>query len=216
MNYLRKLTMRLLPLVLLSVSTAAFAQNWEAGFSGGYALSRQTTVASGVVSAKTGVDDGWAAGAYVANDMYRFIGGELRYTFQKENLMYNAGASKTTLRAVSHAVHYDVLFHLTPKESDVRPFLALGAGVKDYRSSATQVFPPGNPLVIPVVGSELKPMLSGGFGVKFRFSSRAVFRIEARDYATPYPNTLLVPAFGVRAGGWIHDFGGRAGLGVSF
>lgn len=216
MNYLRKLTMRLLPLVLLFVSTAAFAQNWEAGFSGGYALSRLSTVRSGAVSATTGVDDGWAAGAYVANDMYRFVSGEVRYTFQKENFVYNAAGSKTVARAVSHAVHYDVLLHVTSKESSVRPFLALGAGVKDYRSTGPQVSPPVNALIVPVVGSELKPMLSGGVGVKFRLSSRALFRIDLRDYATPNPSKLLVPAFGASAGGWVQDFVGLAGFGVSF
>ncbi len=188
MNYLRKSTMRLLPLVLLSLSTAAFAQNWNAGFSGGYGLSRQTTVSAGSVSASTGVDDGWAAGGWVANDMYRYIGGEIRYTFQKENLVYNAGGAKTAMQAVSHAVHYDVLIHLTPKEDSVRPYLALGAGVKDYRSSGPPVFPPANALIIPTAGSELKPLLSGGLGVKFKLSSRALFRIDVRDYATPYPS----------------------------
>ncbi len=216
MNHLRKLTMRLLPLILLCLSTAALAQNWEAGFSGGYALSRHTNVSAGPLSGTTGIDDGWAAGAYVSNDMYRFISGEIRYTFQKENLVYNSAGAKTAMRAVSHALHYDVLFHLAPKESTVRPFLALGAGIKDYRSTGQQVLPPVNALVIPTVGSEVKPMLSGGVGVKFKLSPRALFRIDVRDYATPYPKTLLVPTFGVNAGGWIHDFVALAGFGVSF
>jgi hypothetical protein len=216
MNYLRNPNMRLLPLVLLFSSTAAFAQNWEAGFSGGYALSRQNTVTSGAASAKAGVDDGWAAGAYVANDMYRFIGGEIRYTFQKENLVYNAGGAKTTLHAVSHAVHYDVLLHLAPKDSPVRPFLAFGAGVKDYRSSGTRVIPPGTALVIPTAGSEVQPLLSGGVGVKFKLSSHAMFRLDLRDYATPFPRDLLVPVSGVNAGGWIHNFVGLASVGATF
>lgn len=208
--------MRLFPLVLLSLSSAALAQNWEAGFGGGYALSHPTTVNSTTASATTGVDDGWAAGAYVGNDMYRFVGGEIRYTFQKENLVYNAGGVKTGMRAVSHALHYDVLLHVTSKEARVRPFLALGAGVKDYRSSGPQIFPPLNALVVQVAGSELKPMISEGVGVKFRLSSRALFRIDVRDYATPYPSALLVPSFGARAGGWLHDLVGLAGFGVTF
>ncbi len=208
--------MRMLPFLLLSLTAAAFAQNWEAGVSGGYALTRLTSVTSGTVSARTGLDDGWAAGAYVDNDMYRFIGGELRYTFSKENLIYNAAGTKTTLHAVSHALHYDVLLNLRHKEAAIRPFIALGAGIKDYRATGPQVFPPGNALVIPIVGSQLKPMLSGGAGVRFKFSSRGVFRIEFRDYASPYPEQLLVPAFGTKAGGWIQDFVALAGFGVAF
>ena len=83
------------------------------------------------------------------NQISRWVGGEARYTFRQDDLRVSSGSTKATMTGQSHAIHYDVLVHLTPKESGIRPFLAAGAGVKFYRGTGAEA--PYQPLSSLVV-----------------------------------------------------------------
>ena len=62
-------------------------------------------------------------------------GGEVRYDYQRGDARLSAAAHPPRLAAETHALHYDILWHATPRGSKVRPFLAAGAGIKDYRGT---------------------------------------------------------------------------------
>ena len=183
------------------------AQNWEVGAAGGYGFYRQSSVTSGSLKGSAGFDSGFAAGALLGNQMNRYVGGEARYTFRKDDLQVSSGSTKATAVAQSHALHYDVLIHGAEMGSPVRPFLAAGAGVKWFRGTgAEQVFQPLSNLVVLTHTSEAQPLVSVGGGVKISVSKRALLRLDFRDYATPLPNNLLATPATAKIGGWVHDF----------
>ena len=195
----------LIPLTALSCLLSA--QSWEVGASGGYGVYRNASVTSGTQSGSAGFNSGIAFGGVLGNEMNRYVGGEVRYTFRGGDLKVSAGSTKATAAAQSHAVHYDVLIHATKMESPIRPFLAAGAGVKWYRGTGTEpVFQPLSNLVVLTHTSEAQPLISIGGGIKFRIAEHALFRLDARDYATPIPSDLLAAPSGSKITGWMHDF----------
>ena len=97
------------------------------------------------------------------------MGGEARYTYQSDDLRVSSGAVKAKASAQSNAFHYDVLIHATSKESSVRPFFAVGAGMKFYRGTGAEpAFQPLSNLVVLTHTNEAQPLISVGGGVKFQ------------------------------------------------
>jgi outer membrane protein OmpA-like peptidoglycan-associated protein len=78
------------------------------------------------------------------------------------------------------------VFHLTPRESRVRPFVTVGPGVTWYRpESSTLTSRTG--LVVPL-SLKYGPALVFGAGVKFNASPRVGFRFDARGMWTQTPH----------------------------
>ena len=117
----------------------------------------------------------------------------------------------------SHAIHYDVLVHMTSKESRLRPFLAAGAGVKIYRGTGAEVaYQPLSNLVVLTHTQEAQPLISVGGGVKISVSKRALLRLDFRDYLTPVPSSLLAAPPFSKISGWVHDFVFLVGVSTVF
>ena len=208
-------------LSLFALSGMAFAQSWEVGADGGYGFTKKvdvngTTSSGASISGRTGFESGWAVGALFGNDMFRYFGGEIRYTYEHDPLVVSSGGTKATLNGESHALHYDLLIHAAPKESHVRPFLAVGGGMKFYRGTGPEsAFQPLSNLILLTHTSQVEALISAGGGIKFVLSPKALFRIDFRDYMTPYPSSILTP-FGTRAGGWIHNLVVLVGISRTF
>ena len=204
-------------IVVMPLASSVFAQSWEVGASGGYGLYNQSNVSSGSVSGSAGFASGLAAGALIGNEMGHWIGGEARYTLRIDDLQVSSGSTKAKATAQSHALHYDVLLHLASKESTVRPFFAVGAGVKFYRGTGAEPsFQPLSNLVVLTHTSEAQPLISLGGGVKFAVSRRMLVRLDARDYATPTPSSLLATPPGSKLSGWTHDIVFLVGVSTIF
>jgi hypothetical protein len=212
MRILSRLAMLLLPLPsLLS------GQQWEVGGSAGYGAFRDVTATAGSASGSAGFDSGFVAGGVIGNQIYRFVAGEARYTFQKDDLRVSSGSTKATMTGQSHAIHYDVLIHAASRESKVRPFLAAGAGVKFYRANGQEVsYQPLSNLVVLTHTREAQPLISVGGGVKFSMSRRTLLRLDFRDYLTPLPSSLLAAPPNSRISGWMHDFVFLVGVSTVF
>src|SRR5436305_9475055 len=201
MRMLTKFLISLLPLPCV-----LFGQQWEFGGSAGYSLPRDLTASTGSLTGKTGFESNVAFGAVFGNQMSRIVGGEARYTYLSGDLKVSSGSTKATAGAVSHAIHYDVLIHAASKESPVRPFLAVGAGVRLYRGTGAEPpFQPLSNLVVLTHTNEAQPLISLGGGVKFSISRRSLLRVDFRDYMTPVPTSLLATPPGSRISGWMHD-----------
>jgi outer membrane protein with beta-barrel domain len=194
-------------LLFMPVSCLLFAQEWEAGGGGGYGVNRNLDVNAGSVRGTAGLSSGFAFSALVGNQINRWLGGEVRYTYQSDDLRVSSGAAEATAGAESHAIHYDFLIYGTPKEAPVRPFLAAGAGMKLYRGTGSEpAYQPLSNLVVLTHATEAQALISVGGGLKFPVSRRALVRVDFRDYATPVPTKLLATPPGSRLGGWVHDF----------
>jgi Outer membrane protein beta-barrel domain len=192
-------------LMLLPMFLAA--QNWEVGGSGGYGLYKNVNVTAASVSGSAGFASGFALGALCGNQINEWAGGEVRYTYRADEMQVSSGSTKARAAASSHAIHYDLLVHATPRDAAVRPFLAVGAGMKFYRGTGEEpAYQPLSNLVVLTRTSQAKPLVSVGGGVKLRASRSALVRLDFRDYATPIPSNLLATSPDRKIGGWMHDF----------
>jgi hypothetical protein len=197
---------------------ALTAQTWEVGGSVGYQFFQNVSVDGSSASGQTGFGRGFAAGALLGQNLYRFLGGEIRYTFLSDDLLVSSARTQATLGGQSQALHYDVLVHATHRNSSIRPFVAAGAGVKFYRGTgAEQAYQPLEALVVLTSISQIEPLVSIGGGVKFRLSQRALLRCDVRDQITPYPDKLLaLPPGATKGSGWFHDVVAMIGISATF
>jgi hypothetical protein len=203
--------------LLLPLPCLLLSQHWEVGADGGYGAFRDMSVTNGTASGSAGFSSGYAFGALLGSQFNRVAGGEIRYTYQADDLRVSLGSTTVKAKARSQALHYDVLVHATSAESPVRPFLAAGAGVKFYQGTGAEpAFQPLSNLVVLSHTSEAQPLVSVGGGVKFRVSPRALLRVDFRDYATPVPTNLLATPGNSKISGWIHDFVFLVGVSRTF
>jgi hypothetical protein len=197
-----------LMLVAMSVSgSLGFAQPWSVGAAAGFGFYRDATISNATGSANAGFGPRFAAGAVVGEDVGEHFGGELRYTFRDGDSELRFNGREANLDAAAHALHFDFLAYATGRRARLRPFLAGGAGIKRY--TGTGRVDPSQPLqnfAILAHADEVKALVSFGGGVKALLGDHWLVRLDFRDYATPFPEKVIVPAPGARVHGWLHDF----------
>src|SRR5229473_1953159 len=164
----------------LACAPAAMAQKWEVGVGVGGAFYTSQTFTNAVGS------------AWLGNNPRAHFGGEIRYDFEHTNLRLSSGGANATFGAVTHAIHYDIVWHFTSDEASIRPFVAAGAGVKMFSGTGTEI--PNQPLSgigLLTKTSQTTPLISIGGGVKFHVGSRVQLRLEVHDYLTPFPTKVI-------------------------
>ncbi len=202
---------------LLAIAAAAVAQTWEAGVLGGYGVyANSPKITSPYGSAGAGLGRGPVAGAFLLQNLYDYVSGEIRYAYQRGDLSLSSGSRRATFSGDSHAIHYDWLIHTAPREASVRPFLAAGAGFKLYRGTGAEtVIQPLEEVALLTRTSEWKPLVSAGAGVVWTLAPWARLRLEFRDYMTPFPKRVIEPAAGGNPG-WVHDLAPTLAFSVRF
>jgi hypothetical protein len=139
--------------------------------------------------------------------MYKYIGGELRYTFRNGPPEVMSHSMIVTGRGYTHVVTYDLLVYAKSKESKIRPFWAGGAGIKVY--TGIQRPNPSHPLADVAVLSQtnqVEPAISVGGGRSWKFSRRAQFLLDFRTLMSPLPNEVFRRTGVSRINGWLFDF----------
>jgi hypothetical protein len=198
-------------------SQTCLAQKWELGGLAGGGFYSNATVTSPAGSGDVGFKSGPAFGAYLGQNMYRYLGGELRYEMRPADLKLTSGGTETTFAGQAHAIHYDFLIHATAAGSRVRPYISAGGGVKIYRGTgketATQ---PLSRLALLTKTNEVKGLGSVGGGVKVKVSRGLLFRLEVRDFITPFPRQVIAPAPGAKISGLLHDIVFLGGIALTF
>ncbi len=208
-----KLVRILVVCVAVAMAPVAMGQKWEfgGGVGGGFYTSRDVTTSGASASAK--ILSNIAGSAWLTNNGQGHWGGELRYDYQGGDLSLSSGGTQATFAALTHAVHYDVLWYSAPNGSKVRPFVGAGAGVKAYQGTGTEVvFQPLSNIALLTKTRDLTPLISVGAGVKVQISPRVQFRVEIHDYLTSFPTKVILPNVGAKVGGWLQDFVPMAGL----
>jgi hypothetical protein len=198
-------------------AAALLAQSWEVGGGAAYGFYRQVGITAPSITGNTGLSDGAAFSVVGGNDMYRHLGGEVRYTYRSNDLKLSAGGTTVRRNAESHAVHYDFLVYATKRGTRIRPFAAGGAGIKYFRGTGSEVsFQPLSDVAVLTHASEVKPLVTFGGGVKTALSRHALLRFDFRDYATPFPEKVIAARGGVQLSGWLHDFVFLGGISLTF
>lgn len=203
--------------VLLLAGAIASAEEFEIGALGGSGFVRNLGVAGTAGGATTGLEPGFAAGGFVSHNMYPRLSGEVRYLFRDSDLKLSSGSTKVTFGAISHLMHYDLVFHTASRRSRVRPFLAGGAGARVFRGTGQETaFQPLTNFAVLTRTQEVKALVSVGGGVKVDLSPRLRLRAEFRDYMSPFPKQVITPVGNSKISGWLHDFMPMAGISYVF
>jgi hypothetical protein len=197
-------------LFLCSVSGWAQGQwgpgQWSLGGLGGWATNPEKTVSSSLGDARVRMEPGLVVGAFASHDMYQFVSGEIRYLYRRNEFGVRSPGQEFRFGGHSHLLHYDIVAHVTRRSAAVRPYLAVGGGVRLFRGTGEETaFQPTDDFVVLTRTREMKPMVSAGAGVKVQ-ANRFTFRAEFRDYLSPVPNRIILPAPGARLSGWMHDW----------
>jgi hypothetical protein len=168
-------------------------------------------------TATTGFAPGGAFSVYVGQNKGRFVSGEVRYSYIMGDARIESGGASTTFGAVTNEVHYDLILHTSNKKR-VQFFVAMGGGVKIFEGTGVEAaYQPLMQYAYLTKTRTLKPMGSVGAGVKFAVSKNVLFRVECRDYISPFPTAVITPAMGATFGHTImHDFVPMVGLGFVF
>jgi hypothetical protein len=184
-----------------------FAQQWEIGASVGYGVYRNASVEAPAGKVTAGFGNRFATGAVIGEDLYEHIAGEFRYLYQDGDPFVSAGGKQANIQGQSHAFHYDLLFHLRPREARLRPFAAVGGGVKWYTTTGPEPQVQPFPGIVTLTASDhVRPLVTVGGGVKYRVAKHVLLRADFRDYITPFPKKLFVPAEGGTDRGIFHQF----------
>jgi hypothetical protein len=204
-------------LTAILIALPAFAQKYEFGVQGGISFYDKKTVTNQRGAADAGFKPGYAAGFTVGHNMYKYIGGEIRYTFLHNEMKLESGSTKATFGSQAHALHYDFLIHSRGLNAPVRPYVAFGGGMKYYRGTGTeQPFQPLSNIAILTKTSDTKGLVSVGGGVKVKMTDKIWLRLDVHDYLTPFPKNIITPASGSSVGGWMNNIVGTGGITFTF
>jgi hypothetical protein len=194
-----------------------FAQGFELGAVGGYSYAPSLGVTEASATASAGLGHGQVVGAYGGQDMYRYIGGEVRYLYGFGSLQASSNNTSVTFARHTNTITYDMLGYLRPTGSRVRPFLALGGGVEIVSGTGAEsaAQPLGN-FVALTNTRETLGVGDVGVGLKISLSKHLRLRLEAHDYMSPSPDKVIAPAPGASIGGFMNNIVGVASIALSF
>src|SRR3954451_3817534 len=113
-------------MMLSTVATVSFAQQWEIGGSAGGSFLPSVSVSSPRGSASAGFQPGLSAGFFLGQNLYKHLSGEIRYTFLQSDLKLTSGGPTATFSGNTHAVYYDLLVHTSRRESRAEVYGAVG------------------------------------------------------------------------------------------
>jgi hypothetical protein len=201
----------------LTVSSACLAQQWEVGGAGGFGWYVSPSIRNAIGSADAGFPAKGAIGAVFGENMYEYLGGEVRYLFRFGGPQLRFGGTQVNMTGHTNVVVYDFLVHMRSRDSKVRPFVAGGAGIKVYSGtgfrSLTQPLG-GFALLSPV--NQVEPAISVGGGLKYLVAKHILLRADFRTYMTPLPDRIFRPTGFSAIHGWVFDFVPLAGISYVF
>jgi hypothetical protein len=204
-------------LLWTAAGACAFAQQWEFGGAAGGRFLSNVAVTAPAGSATAGFQPGVAAGVFFGQNLYKHLGGELRYEFLQSNLRLSSGSSEATFSGFAHAVHYDLLLKAQRRESPVEMFAILGGGMKLFQGTGKEAaYQPLSQYGYFTKTHQVEPMASVGAGIRYRIGERLFLRVEVRDLITPFPKEIIAPPDGVKYGSILNDFVPMIGLSYEF
>ncbi len=203
--------------LVVAVSSTMAAQPWEFGGEFGLGISHDPTVSGPTASAASGFPVKAAASVVFGENPYHYIGGEFRYMFRWGGPHLTSNGTQGSMNGYANVLTYDILIHLTSKESRLRPYVAGGAGIKIYtgssqRTSSQQL----TDIALMIPGTQIEPAISAGAGVKYLIAPGVLLRLDFRTHMTPLPNDLIRPVGKAMIRGWTYDFVPMVGVSYVF
>jgi hypothetical protein len=215
---------------LVAAPMTCLSQEWEFGGAGGYGwysnpsikippgLSTPSGVAIPPGSAEAGFPARGNLGVVFGENLYRYVGGEIRYLFQFGGPQLKSDGLQTNMNGHTNLIVYDFLFHMRSREERLRPFIAGGAGIKVFTSSGD--FLVNQPLQgfarLVEEHTQVEPAISVGVGLKYRMTRHVQLRADFRTYFSPLPDEIFRRPRFARLNGWVYEFVPMAGISYVF
>jgi len=182
-------------LVLLALAGVAFGQQYEIGATIGYGFYRDGTIYSAAGTARAGILNRFAAGIVLGDEFSDYVSAEFDYLYHDGHPFLQAPGVRADIQGNSDALTYALLFHFKKRGHRWRPFVAGGAGAKEYVIAGPAPFPQPIPQVASLTTNDVwKTVFSAGGGVTLRVIPHMLVRAELRDYLTTFPRQEIVPA----------------------
>ena len=203
----------------LTIASLCWAQPWELGASGGYGWYHDRSISNRTESVQAGIPARAAFGVTFTQNMYNYVGGEIRYLFRFGGPELRSSGLRANMDGHTNLVTYDFLFYTSSKESNIRPYIAAGAGIKVYTGLGPRYPDLNQPLanfalLRPV--NQVEPAISVGGGMKFLLPKQTQLRVDFRAYMTPLPDQLFRPIGPSVIRGWLYDFVPLGGISYVF
>ena len=203
--------------ILFTCAAPLFSQQWELGAVGGYGFRPNISVQQAGQSASLNVQSGPVFGFYGGETEHGYLGGEAHYLYEQTNFKISGNGSEATTSGRSQVVHFDFLIHTAPEEATLRPYVAIGGGVKIFEGTGMdRAAQPLSNFVMLTRTRETKPVLTAAVGLKKRISRHVLVRAELRYFASPRPEKVLTPGPSAAMSGWIHDIAPMLGVAATF
>jgi hypothetical protein len=195
----------------------ALAQTYEVGAIGGYGFTNDLTVKAPAGSATSGLARGGVIGAFGGDDTYRYFSGEARYLYSYSDLRLSSGSTSVDFPAHTHIAEGAILMHFRPREARIRPFVAVGGGIKVLVGTGVEsASQPLGQFAALTATHEIFPTADVGAGVKINLQHHLRLRLEVRDYISSTPNKVIAPAPGASSGGLLNQVMALASLSLAF
>jgi len=203
--------------LVLSFSSILQAQQWELGAQFGLGVSHDPAITNSSGSAQPSFRTAPALSVVCTENSYQYFSGEFRYLFRWGGPKLTSDGAHGSMDGFSNVITYEILIHLTPRESRLRPFFAGGVGMKAYTGTS----PPSVSQSLADVAllrpiTQVEPAVSAGGGLKYRLARDVQLRIDFRTYMTPLPNDLVRPVGKAVVHGWSFDFVPMVGFSYIF
>jgi opacity protein-like surface antigen len=201
----------------LVFALAAFAQQYEAGGDFGYGFYPHGTIYSADGTAQAGIRNRFAAGVTLADEFSEYVSGEFDYLYQDGHPFLTAPGVNADIQGQSHALTLQLLFHFKPRERRFRPFVAGGAGAKEYVIAGPEPFPQPIPQIASLTTNDVwKVVITVGGGAQWMLRPHVLLRAEFLDYLTTFPRQQIVPAPHNTARGIFQQFTPLVGVSYTF
>jgi len=201
----------------LWIAGACSAQNWEASAGVGYGVYHNGSIISTGGTADAGIRNRFVVSGAIAEDLFEYFSGEVRYVYHDGDTFLQSGSTKGTVQAQSHTITYDALIHFKSRDSRIRPFVAGGVGGKYYDSTGPAPSPQPLPRIAGLTRqSQWTPVYDFGGGVRVRISQHFTVRGDLRDYLTVFPSRLFAPVANATTRGIFHQVTPMFGIGAHF
>lgn len=198
-------------------AAAAYGQKYDIGANIGYGVYNDGTIYSGAGTAMAGIRNRFAAGVDLAEEITDYVSVQFSYLYHDGHPFLKAPGVNSDIQGNSDALTVEGLFHFKKLDQRWRPFVAGGAGAKEYIIAGPAPFPQPIPAIASLTTNDVwKVVFTAGGGIEYRPRPHVLLRGEFRDYITTFPRTQIVPAPNNTARGIFEQFTPLFGLSYTF
>src|ERR1051325_9570371 len=208
---LTRMPSRVVALAIVLTSSAA-ASDWQATASVGFGKYHYVSFDGPARSGEAGIGARYILDAAIGRALGDHLAIEGAWTFQDGDFEIKSGGAKTAFDAHAHSFHADLYLYPRGRNAWVRPFVDGGLGIRLYQGIETVAPRPLAAFGAFAHATDDRALFIVGLGLEAGFWKHWAVRAQFRDFATPFPSSVIVPAAGVSAGGWLHDFAATLGI----